>query len=163
MSSGQVEAFIEPKTSVKNDSDDLIIEDITHEETPEISTPKPTQTPEDITKIFHNFLPEESLPVENTPSISIHTHPAGSNPYAQSNPYHQGNMNYGQPYKKAPNQVVENDINIPAYVRRNIQLATAPPSNSSNVERLSISQKKEEPNEPTFQFTPNKMLHDNVD
>ena len=57
----------------------------------------------------------------------------------------------------------DTEMNIPAYKRRNIQLADAPASTASNVEKLNISQKNDGSTEPTFQFTPNKMLHDNVD
>lgn len=57
----------------------------------------------------------------------------------------------------------EMDIEIPAYQRRNVQLAEAPPSHSSNVSKLSISDKDENENQDRFSISPNKMLHDNVD
>jgi cell division protein FtsZ len=158
---GQIEAII-PEKSVPTftESDDIIIEDMPNN-TPVNHSLGVNPPQEDITKIFHNFSESDIYEEPIAQPLVPEHQPISTHTYTKTYPS-QGNV-YGQPMKKQ-HHAVDNDMNIPAYMRRNIELEKAPPSNSSHVERLSISQRNDDPShEPTFQFTPNKMLHDNVD
>ncbi len=157
------EAFVSSITQ-NNIDDDIIIEDINSISAPSDNTPSPiNETEIDISSIYKGFEAEESeieLPINNQikpieqPRIPIHQHEPNLIP---SQPINDIRIKQDWRMKQ------ENDMNIPAYKRRNIQLANAPSSQTSHVEKLNISQRNDAQNEPTFQFTPNKMLHDNVD
>jgi len=57
----------------------------------------------------------------------------------------------------------DNDMDIPAYRRRNIELVTAPPSSQVEVSRLTIQGVENHSKENDYTVQPNRMLHDNVD
>jgi len=165
------EVYLKP-TPIQNNSDDLIIEDL--DNTEEIINETPTMEVENpVGELFKDFNDTSDAP------SSSEMERENFIPEPQERPvYHEPMPHQGQPKQQSgirvktvnPNSHTDlfgnyqdNDMNIPAYKRRNIQLASAPASNSSNVEKLNISQRNDDTTEPTFQFTPNKMLHDNVD
>ena len=160
-------------TFSQQDTDDIIIEELdSSEPINEAATVNTTKAELEnpLGDIFKDFedsdsnadtIPEQNTskieetyhmpPQRNTQTYGIHTKPA------------MGASKPSGPQIDIFGHYHDSDMNIPAYKRRNIQLASAPASNSSHVEKLNISQSNNENDEPTFQFTPNKMLHDNVD
>lgn len=65
------------------------------------------------------------------------------------------------PVRPEKPSILDNDMNIPAYKRRNIQLVQAPPSQGTEVSKLTLGSTENSQRE--FTIAPNKMLHDNVD
>jgi cell division protein FtsZ len=57
----------------------------------------------------------------------------------------------------------DNDMDIPAYLRRNVELVSAPPSSAMEVNRLTIQGTETQTKDNNFSVQPNRMLHDNVD
>lgn len=169
----QTEAVVEPKSTFVN-TDEIEIEDISVDNTTEASDKVikhplgsatiPVQVPNsetDLSDLFHDFDQEVE---EQQASIQTAYIPIGKPNNDTSYTRNTGHNQRPTGGTDLFGNYQDNDMNIPAYKRRNIQLETAPPSHTNNVERLSISQKADQSTgEPTFQFTPNKMLHDNVD
>lgn len=58
--------------------------------------------------------------------------------------------------------VLDNDLNTPAFMRKNLALHQAPPSNASNVSRFTIGVEDTDA-ERDFTVRPNRHLHGNVD
>ena len=170
-----VSAPVKPIQTLQNSTDDIIIEELTAFEAPVIPNPAPINNPvaeteNPVGELFKGFeseangdwsedpfsepkIPEPILHVRQTEQ-PIFNNRNNSKTIGQPKP---------QPHTDVFGHYQDSDMNIPAYKRRNIQLANAPASNASNVEKLNISQRNDGSSEPTFQFTPNKMLHDNVD
>ncbi len=173
-----VEAIIESQpqeisiksTFTQQDDDEIIIEEL--DNTEPINEVVSTNTPQaelenPIGDLFNGFDDSDSNEISEQETMKkeeIYQVPPQRNPQT-----HGIHTRPATPVKPTGPQIDvfghyhDSDMNIPAYKRRNIQLASAPASNSSHVEKLNISQKNDENEEPTFQFTPNKMLHDNVD
>lgn len=179
METEQLSPIIESYPSANQETDDIIIEDLndTCLDMPPIrsndsfespvkmapaSVPTPKLTP-DISEIFKNFETDER-PI-SIAQTTAHAQPAIREIPQPRQPEMPIRVNMGGNKQRVNHvgMIHDNDMNIPAYKRRNIELASAPASNSSHVEKLNISQQNESGDEPTFQFIPNKMLHDNVD
>ena len=182
METEQRSPIIESYPLINQETDDIIIEDLndTSIAMPPIrsndsfdspvmkaphSAPSPELTP-DISEIFRNFDTDER------PATITHTNVQAQPAVPTWNDIPQArqpeipvrvNMGGNKQRVNHVGIIHDNDMNIPAYKRRNIELASAPASTSSHVEKLNISQRTDGGAEPTFQFTPNKMLHDNVD
>jgi len=80
----------------------------------------------------------------------------------------QLNFNYQQPSSLSLSRenkasIHDNDMDIPAYLRRNVELVSAPPSSAVEVNRLTIQENQNSNTENNFTVQPNRMLHDNVD
>lgn len=80
----------------------------------------------------------------------------------------QLNFNYQQPSSLSLSRenkasIHDNDMDIPAYLRRNVELVSAPPSSAVEVNRLTIQENQNPNTENNFTVQPNRMLHDNVD
>lgn len=168
-------APIKPIQTIQNSTDEIIIEDLSSLNEPNMPAPAPINNPvavneNPVGELFKGFETEtskdwieEPIMEPKIPEPVIHIR----QPEQTSFPQRNSPKTMGQAKPQAHTDVFghyqDSDMNIPAYKRRNIQLANAPASNSSNVEKLNISQRNDGSSEPTFQFTPNKMLHDNVD
>ena len=156
-------------TPTQSSEDDLIIEDLTEQN--EVSNQGPIMEFENpVGELFKDI--QETPESSEEPEITQDTYiPEPQERPVYHEPIPQPKQTSGIRVKTVTSSsntdlfgnYQDNDMNIPAYKRRNIQLASAPASNSSNVEKLNISQRNDDTTEPTFQFTPNKMLHDNVD
>ncbi len=161
------ETFVASLPKVNLD-DDIIIEDINSSpKTPDITPSPENDTEIDIASIYKGFAADEAemeLPLIHK---AIPNEPIRIHVQQPKDPVPETDIYKTPGGKKNPiidwHSKQENDMNIPAYKRRNIQLANAPSSQTSQVEKLNLSQRNDAQNEPTFQFTPNKMLHDNVD
>jgi cell division protein FtsZ len=86
----------------------------------------------------------------------------------QSNRNSQLHLNYQQPAVQSLSRenkasIHDNDMDIPAYLRRNVELVSAPPSSAVEVSRLTIQGTETQSKENNFTVQPNRMLHDNVD
>ena len=170
-----VAAPVKPIQTIQNATDEIIIEDLTSFEEPAIPSPAPIQNPiaeteNPVGELFKGFETEtnndwieEPISEPKIQDPVIHS----SQPEQPSFPQRNSPKTIGQSKTPIHTDVFghyqDTEMNIPAYKRRNIQLADAPASTASNVEKLNISQRNDGSTEPTFQFTPNKMLHDNVD
>jgi cell division protein FtsZ len=86
----------------------------------------------------------------------------------QSNRNSQLHLNYQQPAVQSLSRenkasIHDNDMDIPAYLRRNVELVSAPPSSAVEVSRLTIQGAETQSKDNNFTVQPNRMLHDNVD
>jgi hypothetical protein len=86
----------------------------------------------------------------------------------QSNRNSQLHLNYQQPAVQSLSRenkasIHDNDMDIPAYLRRNVELVSAPPSSAVEVSRLTIQGTETQSKDNNFTVQPNRMLHDNVD
>jgi len=72
---------------------------------------------------------------------------------------------FGMPHTKVNNPLIsDNDIDIPAFKRKGVQLESAPQSNASTVSKLTLNKVEEENNsDDNYEVGPNRLLHDNVD
>jgi hypothetical protein len=182
METEQRSPIIESYPLINQETDDIIIEDLNDTsvamppirsndsfDSPAMMVPNSASSPEltpDISEIFRNFETDEKpAPITHT---NVQAQPAiptrNEIPQARQTEIPvRVNMGGNKQRVNHVGIIHDNDMNIPAYKRRNIELASAPASTSSHVEKLNISQRADGGAEPTFQFTPNKMLHDNVD
>lgn len=113
----------------------------------------------------------EPLKIQNTASASEPIAPAPSvEDLFKTQTIRNSQLNFN--YQHTPSQslsrenkasIHENDMDIPAYLRRNVELVTAPPSNAVEVSRLTIQGAESQTKENTYSVQPNRMLHDNVD
>ncbi len=86
----------------------------------------------------------------------------------QSSRNSQLHLNYQQPPVQSLSRenkasIHDNDMDIPAYLRRNVELVSAPPSSAVEVSRLTIQGTETQSKDTNFTVQPNRMLHDNVD
>jgi cell division protein FtsZ len=86
----------------------------------------------------------------------------------QSSRNSQLHLNYQQPPVQSLSRenkasIHDNDMDIPAYLRRNVELVSAPPSSAVEVSRLTIQGTETQSKDNNFTVQPNRMLHDNVD
>jgi cell division protein FtsZ len=62
--------------------------------------------------------------------------------------------------RRSEREKLLDDVNLPAYLRRNVKLENAPASDNNQVSRITITDQTEETD---THIRPNKHLHDNVD
>jgi cell division protein FtsZ len=137
----ELDSIIEMQT-IQESAKSIEIEIMTEETEPKMAIPViPTQNPPTtIEELFRTPIHQDNLD-ESMGNYQNH-HPITPRPEKPS--------------------IMDNDMNIPAYKRRNIQLVQAPPSQGSEVSKLTLGNSTENAHRE-FTITPNRMLHDNVD
>lgn len=158
-----------PLTSIEESDIEIeIIHDATESETTENSVNQPAIENESPSEITLKTEAEEREPIEEI-FTSPNSHNQSMEEEERGSIYTRPNNQAQMPPQKNPFQTslgfgsADGDIEIPAYQRRNIQLAEAPSSHASNVAKLSITDNSEDEHPDRFSISPNKMLHDNVD
>ncbi len=112
---------------------------------------------------------EESAPmaapqnpiIQNAPTTIEELFRTPIAPSSKSNEIDEYQNFQPNPIRPEKPSILDNDMNIPAYKRRNIQLVQAPPSQGTEVSKLTLGSNDNSQRE--FTIAPNKMLHDNVD
>ena len=115
--------------------------------------------PPTIDQMFKNFGAESYAqpPAGFTPAQPVETH--FEHPVNSYEPVYHRNLHQQEQNRV---NVLENDLNTPAFLRKNLALHQAPPSNASNVSRYTIGAEDTD-SERDFTVRPNRHLHGNVD
>jgi len=89
----------------------------------------------------------------------IHLAPAAQSP--QVPPVYNGPYGNVASRGSEREKLLDNDLDVPAYLRKGVVLATAPASDARDVSRITIGEESSDGRDMTVR--PNRHLHDNVD
>jgi cell division protein FtsZ len=89
----------------------------------------------------------------------IHVAPAAQAP--QAPPVYNGPYGNVASRGSEREKLLDNDLDVPAYLRKGVVLATAPASDARDVSRITIGEESSDVRDMTVR--PNRHLHDNVD
>lgn len=126
---------------------------------PPVSRPASTNSTDieetDIQDLFNKRRAIQNQATSNTDNLF--------NQPAQAN--NNSSFGFGMPHTRVNNPLVsDNDIDVPAFRRKGIQLESAPQSQASAVSKLTLNPTEEEDNSNNnYEVGPNRLLHDNVD